>query len=112
MPLSHPKILNARDLASSASKLIPGLNGYVGVDMILTDGSFQLVEINPRLTTSYIGLRQVARMNPAKMIFEACIREILPDRVPLEGRVIVMKDDPNSWGLEPMIEDRNFKIDS
>jgi predicted ATP-grasp superfamily ATP-dependent carboligase len=102
VPFDHPKIHNAWDLAASASSLIPGLNGYVGVDMILAGGSFQLVEINPRLTTSYIGLRQVSRLNPAKMIFEACTRKILPDGVPLEGRVIVVKDDPDSWGWKPV----------
>jgi predicted ATP-grasp superfamily ATP-dependent carboligase len=101
VPFDHPKIQNAWDLACSASNLIPGLNGYVGVDMILADDSFRLVEINPRLTTSYIGLRQVSRLNPAKMIFEACTRNILPDRVPLEGRVVVVKDDPDSWGWKP-----------
>ncbi len=102
VPFDHPKIRDAWNLAASASSLIPGLNGYVGVDMILAGDSFQLVEINPRLTTSYIGLRQISRLNPAKMIFEACTRKILPDRIPLEGRVVVVKDDPYSWGWRPV----------
>ncbi|MBN2243340.1 MAG: ATP-grasp domain-containing protein [Acidobacteria bacterium] len=101
VPFGHPRIRDAFDLARSAARLIPGLNGYVGVDLILADDSVRLVEINPRLTTSYIGLRQVAGINPARMIFEACARQSLPQRVPLEGRVAVVKDDPGSWGLKP-----------
>lgn len=100
VPFSHPKIRDAWNLACSASHRIPGLKGYVGVDLILTDDSAYLIEINPRLTTSYIGLRQVTGMNPAGMIFEACMRGRLPDHVPLAGRVVVMKDNPDSWGLK------------
>lgn len=39
---------------------IEGLAGYIGVDVILDEqGQPILVEINPRLTTSYIGYRQL-----------------------------------------------------
>jgi hypothetical protein len=33
------------------------------------------------------------------MIYEACIQGILPESVPLSGRVVVKKDDPFTWGL-------------
>ena len=100
VPFSHEKARYAIDLACLTVDQIQGLNGYVGVDMIVTDESVRLVEINPRLTTSYIGLRQVSRLNLAKMIFIACTRGSLPDKVPLTGRVVVMKDDPDSWGFK------------
>ncbi len=49
---------------------VSGLRGYVGVDLILgqaEDGSEdQAIEINPRLTTSYVGLRTLARFNLAQ----------------------------------------------
>jgi len=35
------------------SRLIPTLRGYWGVDFIDNDGRLTLIEINPRLTTSY-----------------------------------------------------------
>ncbi len=98
VPFSHEKARYAVDLARLTVDRIPGLNGYVGVDLIMTDASVQLVEINPRLTTSYIGFRQVSRVNPSKMIFNACTRGDLPDHVPLSGRTVVMKHDPGSWG--------------
>jgi predicted ATP-grasp superfamily ATP-dependent carboligase len=57
-------------LARSALGGIDGLQGYVGVDLVLgdaVDGSGDYaIEINPRLTTSYIGLRRLCRDNLAQ----------------------------------------------
>jgi hypothetical protein len=55
--------------------------GYLGVDLVLGNdpaGSGDVViEINPRLTTSYVGLRALSRVNlAATMIAVACGREI------------------------------------
>ena len=45
-------------------------HGYLGIDLVLgqaVDGSEDVViEINPRMTTSYIGLRQAATGNLAR----------------------------------------------
>ncbi len=47
-------------------------SGYFGIDIIrTTDSKFYFIEINPRLTTSYIGLRNVINQNPAKLIFNS-----------------------------------------
>jgi len=57
-------------LARRAVECVPGLLGYVGVDLVLgaaEDGSRDFaIEINPRLTTSYLGLRQLAKSNLAE----------------------------------------------
>jgi predicted ATP-grasp superfamily ATP-dependent carboligase len=98
-PYDHPARNEAMVLASSAVRLIPGLRGYVGVDMVLTDDGPQLIEINPRLTTSYIGLRQVARANLAQTIWDVCRNGILPDCIPLSRQAVIKKDDPASWGM-------------
>lgn len=54
-------------LALQSVQQITGLHGYVGVDAILgqaDDGSQDVVlEINPRLTTSYLGLRKASSVN-------------------------------------------------
>ena len=46
--------------------------GFVGVDLVLgrePDGSEDFViEVNPRLTTSYVGLRAAARSNLAEVM--------------------------------------------
>jgi predicted ATP-grasp superfamily ATP-dependent carboligase len=55
-------------LASNIAAAIPGLWGYVGVDLILTRDGPVVLEINPRLTTSYCGLRQAVGVNAAAMV--------------------------------------------
>jgi tyramine---L-glutamate ligase len=102
VPYDHKDKQRALDLACSAVQLIPGLNGYVGVDLVLGEDLIQLIEINPRLTTSYVGLRQVAQINLAQAIWAACSNGILPDHVPLAGQVEVIKDDPASWSLRAL----------
>ncbi len=56
-------------LGRRAVGCVPGLLGYVGVDLVLgdaADGSGDYaIEINPRLTTSYVGLRRLANFNLA-----------------------------------------------
>jgi predicted ATP-grasp superfamily ATP-dependent carboligase len=99
VPFQHPLSDQALELASSAVDLIPGLKGYVGVDLVLAEDHAELIEINPRITTSYIGLRQVTAMNLAQAIWDACMNGVLPDCFPLKGEVIIRKDDPGSWGF-------------
>ncbi len=59
-------------LGRAAVECVPGLLGYVGADLVLgdaPDGSRDYaIEINPRLTTSYIGLRELADFNIAEMM--------------------------------------------
>lgn len=57
-------------LADSIAAAMPGLHGYVGVDVIICDGDIYVVEVNPRITTSYIGLRESLGYNPAQLILD------------------------------------------
>ena len=67
LPLGGEHRRPAIDLAARALAAVPGLQGYVGVDLVLDsnrrDPDDVAVEINPRLTTSYVGLRRLARFN-------------------------------------------------
>ncbi len=59
------------DLDQMAGRLrqaIPGLAGYVGVDCVVRDGDVCIIEINPRLTTSYVGLHRSLGVNPAACV--------------------------------------------
>ena len=68
-------------LAQRLCRAIPGLWGYVGVDLILTDTGPVVLEINPRLTTSYVGLsRSVGRNIAALILHLADDPAILPTR--------------------------------
>ncbi len=59
---------NLLQLANNIARAIPGLWGYVGVDYIDSDRGPVVLEINPRLTTSYVGLHESIRVNPAALV--------------------------------------------
>jgi predicted ATP-grasp superfamily ATP-dependent carboligase len=99
VPLQHAMARRAMETACAAANCIEGLRGYVGVDLVLGDDALVLIEINPRLTTSYIGIRQLTDVNLGRLIFEACVDGKLPDGVSLEGTASVIKEDPGSWGF-------------
>jgi predicted ATP-grasp superfamily ATP-dependent carboligase len=59
------------ELAKCAIASVEGLHGYVGVDLILpSDGPPLVVEINPRLTSSYHGYRRLAKTNLAPRVLQ------------------------------------------
>lgn len=62
-------------LATRAVECVPGLLGWVGVDLVLGDGRDVAVEINPRLTTSYVGLRAIAATNLSGALVRAAVGE-------------------------------------
>jgi tyramine---L-glutamate ligase len=73
----------ATQLADRALSAMPPALGYVGVDLVLgeaDDGSQDaVIEINPRLTTSYVGLRAMTHDNLAHAMLEiAAGREFVP----------------------------------
>lgn len=55
-------------LGQRVASIIPGLWGYVGVDLVLAEQGPLVLEINPRLTTSYCGLSAALGINPAALI--------------------------------------------
>lgn len=67
--LSHAEETRAKKLGLAVSKALPPVIGYIGIDLILgeaADGSQDtVIEVNPRLTTSYIGLRRATHQSLA-----------------------------------------------
>jgi predicted ATP-grasp superfamily ATP-dependent carboligase len=57
-------------VARQVAGALPGLIGYVGVDVMVHQGRVTVLEINPRLTTSYVGLRQATGLNPARLVLD------------------------------------------
>jgi tyramine---L-glutamate ligase len=88
----HPGCVDrAACLARRALETLPGSLGYIGVDLVLGEDPDArddcVIEINPRLTTSYVGLRKTARTNLAKAMLdvaEGCPPDLSFDETPLE----------------------------
>jgi len=80
LPMQRELAERAIALGSRAVQAVPGLRGYVGVDLMLgaTESCDRVIEINPRLTTSYIGLRQLARFNIAELMLRVVQGQELP----------------------------------
>jgi predicted ATP-grasp superfamily ATP-dependent carboligase len=62
-PIPPELAARAERVARRAVAAVPGLGGSVGVDVVLGDAEDVVIEINPRLTTSYVGLRALAADN-------------------------------------------------
>jgi predicted ATP-grasp superfamily ATP-dependent carboligase len=92
IPLQHPLEQRAFSLARRSVSLIPGLRGYIGVDLVMTDKECYVIEINPRITTSYVGLRRVIDLNLAEAIWNSCRAGWLPQAVQVDGAVSFGKD--------------------
>ncbi len=67
-----------RLLADAVAAAMPELWGWVGVDIILTGAGPRVLEVNPRLTTSYAGLRQSLNCNPAQWLLDLLNTRQLP----------------------------------
>ncbi|MEJ2243527.1 MAG: ATP-grasp domain-containing protein [Candidatus Bathyarchaeota archaeon] len=78
VPYNHSLEKEALETAEKAVETLKGLKGYVGVDMVLTDKEPVVMEINPRLTLSYVGLQKAVNFNPAQAIIDATIEGKLP----------------------------------
>lgn len=70
LPLPADLEQRAIDLAARAVACVPGLAGFYGVDLVLGDRPLDdaVIEVNPRFTTSYIGLRALAETNLMAML--------------------------------------------
>jgi hypothetical protein len=61
------------------------------VDLVLTEEEAVAIEVNPRLTTSYIGLRRVVNFNPAQAIVNAVLKRELPTNIQSYGYAFFSK---------------------
>lgn len=81
IPFDHPLQHEVFKIAEKLAKSVQGLRGYFGVDFVLTNQEVVVVEVNPRLTTSYIGLRKIVNFNLAQAIINAVLKHELPPQV-------------------------------
>jgi len=46
------------------------VTAFIGIDVIVNEGHVTVVEVNPRLTTSYVALSEATGINPAELIMQ------------------------------------------
>ena len=73
-----PKLLLTRDQSEALQQAIDALGGrargWVGVDFLLAeDGQLTVIEINPRLTTSFVGLSRACNQSLADVLVRAAL---------------------------------------
>lgn len=79
------KYLSFKSIANEIGQAIPGLSAYVGIDLLVTESGPVVVEINPRLTTSYAGLSESLAVNVAELVLQTIntnVLSALPDYSP------------------------------
>ena len=67
------------DFSEKLISTLPELKGYVGVDVLIDGNEIYLIEINPRLTTSYVGLKSALKINPTELILYVFLNNKLPN---------------------------------
>ena len=65
-PVDHPHIEKVAAMARAVKSAIPTLRGYWGIDFIDNGGDLTLIEVNPRLTSSYALYSAAAPFNIAR----------------------------------------------
>ena len=59
-----------KELVDTIAHALPDLWGYVGIDLITTPEQLFVLEINPRLTTSFVGINAALGINVAENILQ------------------------------------------
>jgi Predicted ATP-utilizing enzyme (ATP-grasp superfamily) len=91
VPLTHELEDEAKKVAKGAVESIDGLKGYVGVDVILGE-EVHIVEINSRITTPYVALRDLLNFNLGESILDSMDGK-LPTKINLRGTISFCKKD-------------------
>lgn len=86
----HPLRENIINESKKALKQIEGLNGYVGVDVIVNEEDVYILEINPRITTSIVGLN----INPSltKLLVDNVLKKDLKYNIK-KGKKFIRKNE-------------------
>jgi len=103
-PLIHEKKKEAFKMSQKLLSKIKGIRGYIGVDIVLTDDEIFLMEVNPRITTSFLG--QYAFLGPKlnQMILDATLKQELP-KIPQINTFAIFK---KALFHDPKVENKHI----
>lgn len=82
------------ELLKHVASAFPELWGYAGVDFIVNQQGVFVLEVNPRLTSSYPGIRDALGLNPSSLIIELLQTRCLPKLPMAPSRPVEVM-----WGL-------------
>jgi tyramine---L-glutamate ligase len=86
--VAHEQIKRLSSLSQAVLDAIPGLYACIGIDLIHTpDNEWIVMEINPRMTTSFAALREARGINLAELAFAKLHTTGLPTGKTIEIRV-------------------------
>lgn len=68
-------------LARRLHQALPGLWGFIGIDIIVNKDMVYIIDINPRPTTSYCGLHPSLQTNPMTLLLDTLSQKPLPQHV-------------------------------
>ncbi len=66
----HPDLGSYQSVIDKIARALPELWGYVGIDLIETVEQTWVLEINPRLTTSFVGIYDALGINVAELVLQ------------------------------------------
>jgi predicted ATP-grasp superfamily ATP-dependent carboligase len=76
-------------IVDQIAKAFPDLWGYTGIDLIKQDEQLLVVEINPRLTSSYIGISDALGINVAELVLQLLDGDV--HIVPTKNKVVYLQ---------------------
>jgi predicted ATP-grasp superfamily ATP-dependent carboligase len=95
LPLPELLAARARKLADRAVETLGPTRGWIGVDLVLghdeSGADDRVIEINPRLTTSYVGLRAATSYNLAAAMLEVAQGET--PAIPFDRGAVTFRAD-------------------
>jgi predicted ATP-grasp superfamily ATP-dependent carboligase len=81
-PFEHSMSSQTYNSARKVAEAIKGLRGYVGIDFVLTSEKPVFMEVNARITTSYVGLSRVLIADGSQGVAPSIVRATKSDELP------------------------------
>lgn len=89
-PVNHPREEEIFEAAKNAVSYL-GCQGYIGVDFVVADDRIVVVDINPRPTTSIVGIARCMKEEISQVMLDASYGKN-PEQIHLQGHAIFSAD--------------------
>ncbi|MGZ8200249.1 MAG: ATP-grasp domain-containing protein, partial [Methylosarcina sp.] len=86
-----------RPLVASVARAFPELWGYAGIDLIETPDDIRVLEINPRLTTSFAGIASALGINTASLVLQLLEGDPIIQPRSAEAISLILNQDSNEF---------------